>query len=113
MIIHRKLAAGKPGTKKLLQKYGNQLLCVRYRYDSEKKEKMKTVEIIVQKKPWDGKGRKMPGNKIIPIRVAYEEIKIRRIVKAAGGKWNMKGKVWELPYKEVRALGLEDRIVVR
>lgn len=110
MIIQRKLAAGRPGTKKLLQKYGERLLCVRYRYDTERKEKMKTVEIVVQKNRWDRNG-KIPGNKTMCIRVAYNEIKTRSIVKAAGGRWNKEQKVWELPYQEILALGLENRIV--
>lgn len=111
MIIQRKLAAGKPGTKKLLQKYGDKLLCVRYRYDTERKEKMKTVEIIVEKDPWDGNEGKIPGNKIMHIRVGYGELGTRNIVKAAGGRWNRERRVWELPYQQVQALGLENRII--
>ncbi len=110
-MIQRRLAPGKPGTKKLIQKYGERLICVRYRYDAERKEKMKTVEIIVEKNPWDGNGRRIPGNKIMRLRVAYNETKMRSLVKAAGGRWNREDKVWELPHKDVLALGLEDRIV--
>lgn len=110
MIIYRRLAPGKPGTKKLLQEYGERLVCVRYRYDSEKKEKTKTVEIVVEKNSWDGNTQKIPRNKIMRIRVAYAETELRRLVKAAGGRWNKEEKAWELPYGEVLALGLENRI---
>ena len=34
-----------------------------------------------------------------------------QLIKAAGGRWNRKEKLWQLPYGEVLALGLEDRIV--
>ena len=44
-------------------------------------------------------------------RVDYGELKTAKLVKAAGGRWNRQAKIWELPYKEVKALGLEKRIV--
>ena len=34
-------------------------------------------------------------------------------MKAAGGKWNPRGVVWELPYGQVVALGLTGRIVTK
>ena len=36
----RKLAPGQPGTKKYFKKYGKNLVYVRYKYDSAKKEKI-------------------------------------------------------------------------
>ena len=47
----------------------------------------------------------------MPIRIEFEETYFRKIVKAAGGKWNRETRVWELPYKDVIELGLEKRIV--
>ncbi len=37
---------GLNGTKKYLQQYGDQLVCVRYRYDKSKKRQT-TIELIV------------------------------------------------------------------
>lgn len=34
-------------------------------------------------------------------------------VKAAGGKWSKEDKLWQLPYDEAVALGLEHRIARR
>ncbi len=36
------------GTKKLLARYGERLVCVRYRYDSATGRRVKTAELIVQ-----------------------------------------------------------------
>ncbi len=52
-------------------------------------------------------------NKIVQLSVKYGEIQIGRLIRAAGGRWNRKEKVWELPYGEVLALGLQDRMVTR
>ena len=38
------------------------------------------------------------------IRIAIDEIESRRKVKAAGGKWDPKRKVWQLPYEKVRGV---------
>lgn len=59
MKVRRILQPGKPGTKKLLKRYGDNMLCVRYRYDEDKLMMYKTIEIIIDEKPWQ---RKTPKN---------------------------------------------------
>lgn len=111
MKIKRKLLPGQPGTKQWLEKYGQDLVCVRYRYDKERRRKLTTVEIIVEESTWEKNPQRIPANKIMYIRVNYGEVYIAKLVKAAGGRWNKGAKLWELAYKDVLALGLEDRIV--
>ena len=74
MKIRRILKPGQPGTKKLLEIYGDNLICVRYRYDDEKMTMFKTIEIIVDNKPWQAEAKKIPKNKIMNIRIAIDEI---------------------------------------
>ncbi|MCU0493482.1 MAG: hypothetical protein MUD01_17995 [Chloroflexaceae bacterium] len=52
MRTRLKLRPGQRGTKKLLAVYGDQLLCVRYRYDEESRKRFKTVELIVDIADW-------------------------------------------------------------
>ena len=111
MKIRRILQPGQPGTKKLLERYGKNLICVRYRYDDEKKMVFKTIEIIVDNKHWQPGIKKIPKNKIMSLRIAIDEVEHRKRVKSAGGKWDPKRQVWELPYEKVTELGLSDRIV--
>lgn len=47
------------------------------------------------------------------IQVAAQEREVRQQVKAVGSKWNPREVVWELPYGQVVALGLTDRIVTK
>jgi hypothetical protein len=54
---------------------------------------------------------RIPANKIIELKVNYEEAHLQKLIKSAGGRWNREKKLWELPYKEVVALGLEKRVV--
>ena len=44
------LKPGQAGTKALLARYGKSLLCVRYRYDEVTRQRLKTVELIVQRR---------------------------------------------------------------
>ena len=87
------------------------MVCIRYIYDDKKQVKLKTVEIIVEKKPWHKDVRRIPKNKIVNVQVDYGEIQIGRIIRSAGGRWNREKKVWELPYGAAIALGLDKRII--
>jgi len=109
--IARTLYPGQPGTKKLVEKYGDRLICARYRYDSKRKKRTTTVELVESENAWVENKHKRPRNKIVRIRIAWGEARLGRLLKAAGGKWNRSQKVWELPYGEVLDLGLEHRLV--
>src|SRR2546428_4074420 len=47
------LQPGRKGTKRLLEQYGAKLVCVRYRYNEERRLRYKTVELIVEETPWE------------------------------------------------------------
>ena len=99
------------GAKQLRERYGEQLVCVRYRYDETTKERWKTVELIIEKSAWEPPPPKWEDSTLVSLQVAAQEREIRQRVKAAGGKWNPREVVWELPYGQVVALGMTDRIV--
>ncbi len=45
------------------------------------------------------------------VRIDYGEVDLGVAVKNEGGRWNKEEKLWEIPYKSVKKLGLGDRIV--
>jgi hypothetical protein len=89
----------------------DKLVCVRYRYDEQRKKRCKTVELIIEEVDWEPKPKRPSGETIVDIKVDWGEVELGRQVRGAGGKWNPGKKVWELRYDQVLALGLEDRIV--
>jgi len=111
MKIKRIIQPGQPGTKKLVEKYGENLVCVRYRYDEQRKRKFKTIELIIENIPWQPNPAKIPMNKVMDLRINGNEVALRNRVKIVGGKWNPWRQVWHLSYKKVVELGLTDRIV--
>ena len=107
------LKPGQRGTKKLLAKYGDRLVCVRYRYDEQRKKRYKTVELIVEESDWEPNPHRIAGDTIVGLRVGYREMELRNKVKRAGGTWNRRRGVWEMRYDQVVELGLEERMVER
>ena len=111
MKTKRILQAGQPGTKKLVERYGDNLICVRHRYDDQNKRMCKTIEIIIEDKPWQENNKKIPKYESVDIRIGYNEIELRRRIKEYGGRWEPQRKVWQLPYEKVKELELLNRIV--
>jgi len=113
------LRPGAKGTKKLVQEFGQKLLCVRYRYDPIKRIRHKTVELVVESAPWDParqsrSGRSRSGGRppvLVGIRVEYREEDLRRRIKAGGGRWAPEQRLWMLPLSVARKLDLTHRAV--
>ena len=105
------LKPGQKGTKQLLAQYGDRLVCVRYRYDTQRKKRFKTVELIIAERDWEPPASRFTADTMVGVRIGFAEVDMRERVKQAGGKWNRSHKVWELRYDQVVALTLEARIV--
>ncbi len=112
MKVTKTLLPGQAGTKKLVSKYGHNLVGVRYRDDKARGRRVITVELIEHERPLlTTSDERLPMNKIVNIRIGYQETQLRRVVKAAGGKWNPRVRAWALPYGEVIELGLVSRVL--
>ncbi len=112
MRTRLKLNPGQRGTKKLVAKYGDRLVCVRYRYDDEKKKRYKTVELIEEMVDWEPtKPVISPLDKVVYVQVKWGERDLGIRVKNAGGVWNEQRKVWEMTNGRAEALGLKERII--
>jgi hypothetical protein len=105
------LKPGRRGTRKELAEYGKRLVYVRYRYDARLKRRWKTVELIIREAFWEPKPP-LP-EKIVRVRTRQSEADLHREIRAAGGRWDGKGRVWRMTYKTAVRLGLEKRIVGR
>ncbi len=104
------LKPGQRGTKHLVEKYGAALLYVRYRYDEERGVRLKTVEIVVEEKPWRPRSR-FREEDLVQVMVGYSEQDLRAKLKTAGGRWNAEDKVWLVRYGSIRGTELECRIL--
>lgn len=104
------LRPGQPGTRKLVQEYGERLLRVRYRCDALKRKRYTTAEIIVDQSDWDPLPSKVARREKVAVRIGVAETRLREKVKAAGGRWDPARRLWFLPMEQVLQLGLADRV---
>lgn len=85
------LKPGQRGTRRLLATYGDQLVPVRYRYDAARKKRFTTVEIVVDERDWTPRSRRPLDGEVVGVRVAFDEIDVRRRVGEAGGRGTRRG----------------------
>jgi hypothetical protein len=70
-LLH--LKPGQKGTKQLFAQYGERLICVRYRYDAQRKKRFKTVELIVAERDWKPPLPRFAAEAIVGVRVGFAE----------------------------------------
>lgn len=90
----------------LARQYGDALICVRHRTDAEGKVRHTTVELLVDSTPI--RPRRVF---IVNVRVEPHEGPVHSMIKAAGGKWDSKNRVWRLPSRVATILNLRSRLV--
>lgn len=110
MQIKATMKPGQNGTKRFLREYGDQLICVRYRYDKHRQKRITTVELVVDEQDWVP-GVIFPRDRLVNVRIGYGEKELREKVKQSGGYWDAERKAWRLAFNRVLALGLERRII--
>lgn len=71
--------------------------------------RLKTVELVVEEKPWRPPFRSRDGD-IVPIMVGFGETELREKLRNARAKWDPLAKVWLVPYRLIRGTELEARI---
>jgi len=106
------LKPGQKGTKRLVEQYGDALICIRYRYDAEKRKQYKTVEIIVSESEWTPPPAKYPEGTLVPLKIGLNEIALQNQVRSLGGRWDKEKRVWFVPYGCIAGTKLEKLIVV-
>ncbi len=111
------LQPGQNGTKALVRKYGERLICVRYRYDAQTKQRHKTVELIEETVPWSPQGSReaslmqRAADELVLVNIGFDERALREQARRAGGYWRPEEKAWSLSYGAAARLGLLERIV--
>jgi len=83
---------GDKGTRKLVERFGERLLRVRYVYDAANGRRLKTAELIVQ------------------LRIAFDDAELRERAKRLGAIWRPAQKLWEITWRDAKRLGLADRV---
>lgn len=99
--VVKKLHPGCPGTLKHLRKWGDALVCVRHRHDTQAGIRYTTVEIVVEDVPIQ-----LNTKRHTSVRLDPHDKATRSLVLAAGGRWNPTTRLWRVPRQVAEALGL-------
>jgi hypothetical protein len=118
MIAKTTLRPGQKGTKHLMEKYGERLICVRYRYDETTHKRYTTVELIEAEATWTDTEAQPPEQQHlhrvrVGVRIEYGETELRDKAKQLGAIWRPRHKLWEMSYDDAIALGLEACVAVQ
>lgn len=107
------LRPGQPGTRKLVENYGERLLRVRYIYDPDSGWRLKTVELVVEAVPWKQKSRspRRQDDDVVYVRIAFPEVELRTRARRLGAIWRAPQRLWDITYRDSKRLGIEGRIV--
>lgn len=115
--VTKRLDRGADGTKRYCEKFGDALICVRYRRDGDRR--FTTVELVVEERGQLDPGvvdeDAMPGgpasaDRVVLIEAGLEETGLHRQLRGAGGVWNRDKRAWEVSRRVVEALGLHRRV---
>ena len=93
------------GAVKLSRKYGEPLVCVRYRLSQDGSERITTVELVVDRV--DVRHR---ANPVVSVRIYFSETDLRAKAKAKGATYNGDTRLWRMTVNDAVALGLASRI---
>ena len=104
--VLKKLSPHQPGARKLAQKYGKSLVCVRHRTDAKGQFRYTTVELLVDKTTVQPRSER-----IVLLKINFNEGRLRTVVRAAGGTWDPNSELWLLPRRVAGVLNLLNRVV--
>lgn len=104
--VIKRMAPHQPGAVKLARRYGDALVCVRYRQEPDGLHRCTTVELVVERVPIVRRTQPPVG-----LRLKHDERELRARLLREGAVWDAGSKLWRAPLGTVKALGLEDRVV--
>jgi hypothetical protein len=104
------LRPGQRGTLQLSRIYGDRLLFVRYRYDIDRRIRLKTIELVVDEAPWSPDKQREPDASVYIV-TSTKELALHARIRQAGGRWNNERGAWCVSYAQAKSLGLIGRII--
>jgi hypothetical protein len=110
--VRKTLRPGERGTKKLVKRHGDDLVCVRYRYDERAGLRLTTVELVVERARWKPP-RRIPDSTLVSVKVEPWERSLQERLRKAGARWDPRLRLWRMRYDKAVDLRIRKRIVTR
>ena len=105
--IVKRLSASQPGAIKLARRYGETLVCVRYRHDVQSGLRYTTVELVVDEAPI---APRLDLDERVMVRIGFSETQLQQRARADGARWDAKRCLWQMTRRTAKKLRLAGRI---
>ena len=105
--VAKTMQADARGAIKLSQKYGQALVCVRYRLSPNGLQRMTTVELELERVAVQKKA-----NPAVAVKIYASEKKLIAMAKAKGARFNGETRLWRMRQNDAYALDLSERIAM-
>ena len=93
------------GAIKLARKFGQELVCVRYRLSADGAQRITTVELEIERVPIQKRDHPE-----VSVKIYASEVELREKAKAKGARYNAKTRLWRMQTNDATALGLGARL---
>jgi hypothetical protein len=108
--IVKKLRPGQPGTRRVMKRYGDGLVCVRYRHDRLGLYRVTTIELVIDAGPIHPRRFDAAS---FGVHLERHEHALRAALRAHGARWDPMDRLWWARGATLRKLELVDRIQTR
>ena len=108
--VVKRLRPSQPGAKKLAIRYGEALVCVRYRHDPTGTLRYTTVELIVDQAPV---AYRVSPEEVVLVHIDFDNAELQQQARARGARWDSRQRLWRMTLRLARALRLVGKIVKR
>ena len=105
--VVKRLRSSQHGAIKWARRYGDALVCVRYRHDAQGHRRYTTVELVVDEAPIERRARL---DDTVGVRIAYGEEQLRQRARLNGARWERELSLWTMSRRIAKKLGLLSRI---
>ena len=106
-LVVKRLRASQGGAIKWARRYGDSLVCVRYRHDAQEQHRYTTVELVVDDAPL---ARNPYLDQPVMIRIEPHETELHNLVRTHGAKWDGKLRLWCMRRRIAKRLRLLSRL---
>ena len=103
--VSKTIQADANGAIKIAQKYGDSLVCVRYRLSPDGNERITTVELELERVPVQKRRNPMVSVKVYP-----SETDLITVAKSKGARYNARTRLWRMTKNDAIAMGIQERI---
>ena len=103
--VSKTIQADGKGAARHARRYGDSLVCVRYRLSPDGHERLTTVELVVDRSPVQKRT-----DPVVFVKIYASERALVNAAKHKGAMYNAKSRLWRMNRSEAMAMGLKDRI---